>query len=128
MNQMPREDAVRFFSDLFCGQHHIPAPGHEGEHGVREWGLGWYVNAHAGAGFATYDFDKLTRFVLLCHDRCVRGEIAPAGPVRIRLMIHQRERGTGSIMSQHPTIEEAVERWRKHHPARAADPAEEVPA
>lgn len=109
---MTREEAVSFFSELYCGKHHIPAPGCFGEHGVREFGHGWYVCHYTD--MATWDHNMLTRAVFLAHDRCYRLEISPAGRYT-RIAIHPRKRG-GSIMTDHPTLEEAVTMWRKHYP------------
>jgi hypothetical protein len=56
---------------------------------------------------ATYDFDLLTRLVVLCHDAALRLEIGSANPRSVRLTFHQRKR-TGRISERHPTMEEAV--------------------
>lgn len=107
MNAMPKDDAVEFFAELFLGKHHIPRGG------VQEWGNGWCVNYYGD--LSTYDFDKLTRLVFLAHDRCVRAEVTHSGPRMVRICIWQRER-QGNIAERHPTIEEALARWRERHP------------
>lgn len=35
------------------------------------------VDEHAAGGWATYDFDNLTRAVVMAHDRCIRFYISP---------------------------------------------------
>lgn len=109
---MERELAVKFFSGLFGGKHHIPAPGHEGEHGVREYGDGWYV-CYWG-GLATWDMSRLTQLVFLAHHYGVRAEVSTAGRY-LRIAIHQRTRDRSS-MRGHPTLEQAVGRFRAGWP------------
>lgn len=115
--QMTKEQAEAFFGELFHGEHHIP-----GE--VRPFGLGWKVNAYSGS-LATFDFDGLTRLVLLAHDRCVRAELVAGGPGRVGIAIWQRRARTGGMGERHPTIEQAFASWRERHPAPAdnAEPA-----
>lgn len=112
MSQMPRETAVAFFAKLFHGEHHLPAE-------VKPWGRGWIISAHPSR-FATFDFNDLTRLVLLAHDRCIRVEINSGGPGRIRIAVHQRDTREGSMMERHPTIEEALAYWRKNESPASA--------
>lgn len=106
MPQMPRENAVKFFSLLFRGKHHIPG----GEQGVKPIPGGWYVNAWDE--LSTFDNDQLTALVFLAHDKAVRVLISQSGPRRVKIVIFQRQRG-GDSYDRHPTLEEAVEQWRK---------------
>lgn len=62
-------------------------------------------------GLATYDFDLLTRLVVLCHDAAIRMELSSANPRNVRLTFHQRVR-EGRMSQRHPTIEQAVEMLR----------------
>src|SRR3990172_11953402 len=57
---------------------------------------------------STWDFDELTRLVILCHDRCIRCEVSAAAPGLLRIMFHPREGRVGMISKRHPTIEEAI--------------------
>lgn len=61
---------------------------------------------------ATYDFDQLTKAVILAHDRCIRFEIAPSGPGMIKIVLFKRQR-EGRMFERHPTIEEAIATHRK---------------
>lgn len=101
---MTKEQAVKFFSLLYRGRHHIP-----GE--IKKWGPGWQVN-HPGE-LASYDFDDLTRLVFLAHDYCARASVQSSGPGMIRVVIHQRDCRTGATHDRHPTIEDALTTWRK---------------
>ena len=61
--------------------------------------------------FSTFDFAELTRLVIGAHDQCIRISIRPCAPNRMRIMMHKRTRA-GQMSARHPTIEEAIERWR----------------
>jgi hypothetical protein len=69
-------------------------------------------------GLSTFDFDYLTRLVVLAHDRCVRVAIVSSAPRRLGLTLHRRAGREGAMHERHPTIEEAVERMRPR-PAQA---------
>ena len=101
---LPKEEALSFFSELYFGAHHIPG------RGIKEYGPGWCVN-HYG-DLSTFDFDKLTRLVFLAHDRCMRVEIGSSGPNMVKIIIHKRTR-EGSMSQRHPTLEQAFELWRE---------------
>ena len=104
---MTKESAVSFFSEFYCGEHHIPRIG------VKPFGLGWAVN-HMG-DLSTFDTDRLTRLVFLAHDRCVRVEIQQGGPRTVKICIWKRIR-EGSIAYRHPTLEGALAKWRERNP------------
>lgn len=111
---MTKEEAIDFFAHLFRGKHHIP------QSGVKPYGQGWCVN-HYG-DLATFDFDMLTRFVFLAHDRCCRASVLSSGPRMVKLAIWQRNTRTGSMFERHPTIEHALASWREANPAPSAQP------
>lgn len=112
---MPKALAVAYFAELFGGEHHIPSTG------VKESGpYGWHVNYYGD--LATYDFNVLTRAVFLAHDRCMRLSIDPSGPRLVKLTVYQRYERDGGMMERHPTLEQAVESWRKSH-AESTTPA-----
>ena len=70
------------------------------------------INAHwtmiHSGDFSTFDFDHMTRFVLLCHKHCVRGSITNGGPRALKLMVSERKGREGSWATRHPTIEQAI--------------------
>lgn len=76
-----------------------------------QWGRGVSVCA-SGHRLATWDHDGLTRLVFAAHDECVRVDIMPASPSYLRISLHPRER-SDRLMEGHPTIEQAVARFRK---------------
>jgi hypothetical protein len=104
-----KAQAEEFFGEVFGGKHHIPGD-------VKEFGRGWKVNAYGG-WLSTFDFNNLTRLVMLAHDRCVRVEIMQGGPGRVGIGIWQRRTRTGDMTERHPTMEQALADWRKHYPA-----------
>lgn len=111
---LTKEEAEDFFGIIFYGKHHIP-----GE--VKPFGRGWKINAYSGH-FATFDYDNLTRLVFLCHDMCIRAEFVQGGPGRIGIAIWRRGGREGDMYFRHPTIDQALEKWRKTHPAYEAVP------
>ncbi len=90
--------------EVFHGEHHTPDR-------IYAFGRGIKCNVF-GSQMATFDFDYLTRLVVLAHDRCVRVEIAPSGPGRVGLALFKRAGRDGSIYDRHPTMEQALERIR----------------
>lgn len=92
--------------DLFFGFHHV--------HGkLHEWGYGIALNTSQTGSFATFDFDGLTRAVLMAHDRMIRFSIEPSGPGMLKLVLHKRHKRDGYMSEKHPTIEQAIELFRK---------------
>lgn len=62
---------------------------------------------------STWDYDRLTRLVILCHDACIRLEIEPHTFNSLRFWFHRRDGREGDTSRRHPTIEQAIERARK---------------
>jgi len=65
------------------------------------------------SNLATFDFNNLTKLVILCHDACIRLEIEPHTFDSMRFWFHRREGREGDITRRHPTIEQAIENARK---------------
>lgn len=76
-----------------------------------DWHWGGGIAVCARTTPSTYDFDHLTRLVIAAHDACVRAEISPASSAHIRIALHARKRD-GSRYARHPTMEEAIARFR----------------
>ena len=95
----------------FDGMPHIPSSGR----GLRkgDWG-GDYVTFTMYGGLASFDFSTLTRLVFLAHDHAIRAEVTPAMRyLRITLSPRTRE---ATMITGHPTLEEAVAMHRKRFP------------
>lgn len=98
-----------FLRDLFRGFHHVL-----GE--IKPCGTGIKLNTSATNWAATYDYDGLTRAVVMAHDRMVRFEFRPSGPRMMQLSLFQRHKREGKMHERHPTLEEAIAATRKMLP------------
>ncbi len=99
-------ECAEFLADLFYGFHHL----HGKIHPVRE---GLYINCtNASNHFATFDFNYLTRAVIMAHDRCIRFSIEPSGPRMLQLWATKRTCREGQVSERHPTLEEAIKAAR----------------
>lgn len=101
---MTKEQAIEFFSELYGGEHHIP------NCKVFEFGDGWMVKDYT-MGWATFDFNVLTKFVFMCHDKCIRGEIRPHTFKEMKVIIWQREGREGKFSRRHPDIHTAIQNY-----------------
>lgn len=70
-----------------------------------------HASITVGRDLGTTEGDCLTRLVFAAHDECCRLTVDSGGPYRTTVSVWPRERG------RHPTLEEAVRRWRERHPA-----------
>lgn len=103
---MDQREATAFFAAFYRGESHIVNP-------VKPYGLGWRTVHHIGVdGLSTFDYDMLTRLVLLAHDRCVRVSLYPRDRQNVYIVIVGKVRGSGTLVTDHPTIEEAVAKFR----------------
>lgn len=109
MENLTKEQATQFFSEFYRGEHHIPG------YGVKQWGHGFCVE-HDRGGFATSDFNELTRFVLMGHDKCIRVEIEAIKKGVMRVAIWKRDPNSNSISEGHPTIDKAIESYNNNKP------------
>ena len=81
-----------------------------------DWNCGRGISLIWRGQLATFDFDRLTRLVFLCHDARIRASIDPAGPGILRLSFHERSHESGSL-ARHPDLAEAVAAHRAYVPA-----------
>jgi hypothetical protein len=81
-----------------------------------DWNYGRGVSVVWRGHLATFDFNRLTALVFLCHEARIRCEIAPAG-MYLRISFwprrSERERGNGEF---HPNLGEAVATFRDYVP------------
>lgn len=97
-------DVADLLGWLFQGIYHI-------EHVVRkvEWNKEQLITVKIGneANLATYDFNRLTMLVLICHHMAIRCEICPCNPSLLTLKFSRRQRSDDGF-TKHPTIEESI--------------------
>jgi len=67
----------------------------------------------SSAGLATWDFNRLTKLVLACHEARIRMDISPNGPRGLMLRFSRRS-SEGGISDVHPNIDEAVIAFREY--------------
>ncbi len=96
------EQATDFFSELYGGEHHIPG------YKVKPYGQGFTI-IHDRGDLATYDFNQLTKLVLMAHDKCIRVSVEGYASRKMRISIWKRQGREGSMSLRHPTIEKAIE-------------------
>lgn len=94
--------------DLHFGSHHLPGK-------VKPCGSGVEMNGHS-MSLSTFDFDYLTRAVIMAHDRCIRFCVDPSGPGMLKVQLHKREGREGRMYERHPTMEQAIEDFRSKEP------------
>lgn len=99
-------ECAEMIADLCRGWHHVYNP-------IREHGNGIKTGMNSGQ-MSTYDFDLLTRAVIMAHDRCIRLGVVQSGPRMIGLTLYKRHSRTGQMNERHPTIQEAVTAY--HNP------------
>jgi hypothetical protein len=115
MEHLTEQQATEFFSEFYFGEHHIPG------YKPKRCGFGWSVN-HDRGELATFDYNQLTRLVFMAHDKCIRVGVEALRNGIIRITIWQRQR-EGTIDSRHPTLEQALAKFRNEEPALTSDKA-----
>lgn len=96
------ENVADILGQVFLGLYHIDRQVYK-----VDWTELRCIEINLHSNFSTYDFNVLTRLVVLCHDRAMRLEISPCNMQFIKFRFHQRKR-EGSIFDRHPTIEQAI--------------------
>lgn len=100
-------ECAELLANIHGGFNHMFGKMHKaGDKGIR-------FNSKGINYFATFDFDGLTKLVVLAHERMIRVEIIPSGPGMIGFVMHKRHSREGRIRERHPTIEEAVAKYKE---------------
>jgi hypothetical protein len=104
------ENVADLLNDVWCGIYHID------DLFLRkvDWTNKNWIRISIFGGLNSYDDDKLTRLIILAHDRCLRVEINPCNFNHLELLFHQRER-VGDFYSRMPTMEDHLAEIRKNH-------------
>lgn len=92
-------------SRVFGGMHHV--------YSLKKQGAPhpFWTCIHYGS-LATYDSNLLTRLVLGAHGYCLRVDISPGGPNRLKIWLHPRKGREGNMYERHPDIQTAIDQWR----------------
>lgn len=93
-------ECAQMFADVVGGFHHVAGT-------FKPWGDGIKVSVFSSR-WATFDFDGLTRLVVLAHDRMIRVAVVPSGPRMIGFEMWKRHTREGSMFERHPTMEQAI--------------------
>lgn len=88
---------INMLSEWVGGPHHLPK--------VHEFGTGVAINYYGD--LSTFDFDRLTRLVILAHQKLIRVEIASSGPGMVKIICHRR-RETGPTSKRHATLDDLI--------------------
>jgi hypothetical protein len=107
-------DVADLLGDLACGIYHLSP-----EILNVAWGNPTYIELRWSGDLATFDSDRLTRLVLLAHDRALRVELLPRSNRYLTMRFHRRQRD-GAGWERHPTAEQALETHRRHWPGEEA--------
>lgn len=81
-----------------------------------DWGHDHHIFYIYRGHLSTFDFDNLTRLVMLAFDRHLRLDLSGKANGYIEMMFHLRPKRTGSIVERLPTLEEHLVLLRKYHP------------
>ena len=103
-------ECAELLADLQGGFHHVTGKIKRAGDGIETSSFNFRA--------ATYDFDGLTRLVVLAHDRMIRAEIAPSGPGMLKLYLQKRHlREGGHMHERHPELEQAAAAIRSFYGA-----------
>ncbi len=95
--------------NVWDGLHHLS--GTELFHKRTEWSNESRIDTVIYGSLSTWDFNKLTELVILCHDNAVKLDISGANIRYLRLSFSKRFR-EGDISQRHPILEEQMQKVR----------------
>lgn len=90
-----------FLDRLFRGFHHVPTT-------PKPHGKGIEINFRSYQ-MATYDYDYLTKLVIMSHNWGVRVCINGSAPGMIKMTLHKRHKREGGMSERMPEISEMIE-------------------
>lgn len=106
MDKLTLQEATDFFAEFFGGEHHISNP-------IKPCGAGFSTTT--STDMATFDGSRLTRLVIMAHDKCYRASVNPVRNNILQIEIWKRDGREGDIVFRHPTMEKAVETIRSNY-------------
>jgi len=105
-------EAFDLLSELWHGPHHVVEIVKITTTKANIWDRDLFCSVRFRNELATWDFNEMTRLVFLAHDRCIRVSVSAVSKGVLELAFHKRKR-RGGMSQRHPTLEQAVEDWRK---------------
>ncbi|CAM0073203.1 hypothetical protein VPHK391_0043 [Vibrio phage K391] len=94
-----------FLCRLFKGFHHCPT--------IKESNCRGNITVNTRTGyFANYDYDLLTKAVIMAHNWGVRVQISGSGPGMVKISLWKRHKREGDISEKMPTIQDMVETYK----------------
>lgn len=104
-------ECYQLLADIAGGFNHL--------HGrVKNSGCGIRINTESLINnMATFDFDGLTRAVVMAHDRMIRLQISASCQGMLAFTAHKRKSRSGRMHHRHPTIEQAIQNIRGRYKA-----------
>lgn len=94
-----------FLCRLFAGFHHCPE--------IKQSNCGSrniVINTRT-AYFANYDYDYLTKMVIMAHNWGVRCNISGSGPGMFKISLWKRHKREGDISERMPTMQNMMEKY-----------------
>lgn len=101
---------VYMLSRLYYGLHHCPNVLSNVKKDI--WTNPHWFECCIDMPLSSFDFNALTRLVIMAHDMCCRVEIKAVAPRYMRLIVHSRKGRDGDVSQRHPTIEQAIADYR----------------
>jgi hypothetical protein len=102
------ERVADLLGEWACGIYHITDCFNK-----TDWGDTFYIAINYSGTLDTFDNGNLTRLVMLAHWMCIRVEINSLNFRYMKISFSDRKR-VGDLYNRHPTIDEAVERFKKY--------------
>ncbi len=97
-----------FLCRLFNGFHHCPEI-KQSNCGARNIAINTRTSY-----FANYDYDYLTKMVIMAHNWGVRCSISGSGPGMFKISLWKRHNREGDVSERMPTIEHMIEKYSDH--------------
>jgi len=100
-------ECCQMIFDLIGGYHHLQSK-------IKPFGEG--IEYNTLSDFSTFDFNSMTSAVFMAHDRCIRLSVHSSTRKRIKLCLWKRKGREERFSERHPTLETAMEEYRKYYP------------
>lgn len=101
--------AVRFIEEWHRGAYHCPLfLNNYPDKRMRELVQNSMIEYNIIHDLATYDFDHLTRAVILAHKHCLRFAVCPSGPGMLKVRLWPRDPDGKTLFTRHPSLDDLI--------------------